>query len=80
MKYCIIDDEPIAHRIIEGYCKRIPFLEKVGNCFDVFEAMQLMNEQSIDLLFLDINMPQLSGFDLLKSDVGKTKSYRDICP
>ncbi len=67
MKYCIIDDEPIAHRIIEGYCKNLPYLKKIGNCYDAFEAMQLMNNNAIDLIFLDINMPKLSGFDLLKT-------------
>ena len=67
MKYCIIDDEPIAHRIIEGYCENLPYLQKVGNCYDAFEAMQLMNKNMVDLIFLDINMPKLSGFDLLKT-------------
>ncbi len=67
MKYCIIDDEPIAHHIIENYCKNLPYLEKVGNCYDAFEAMQLMNTKTVDLIFLDINMPKLSGFDLLKT-------------
>ena len=67
MKYCIIDDEPIAHRIIEGYCENLTYMQKVGNCYDVFEAMQLMNNHEIDLIFLDINMPKLSGFDLLKT-------------
>ena len=66
-KYCIIDDEPIAHRIIEGYCKNLPYLQKVGNCYNAFEAMQLLNQTPVDLIFLDINMPKLSGFDLLKS-------------
>jgi len=67
MKYCIIDDEPIAHRIIEGYCDNLRYLKKIGNCFDVFEAMQLMKDNTVDLIFLDINMPKLSGFDLLKT-------------
>lgn len=67
MKYCIIDDEPIAHRIIENYCKNLSDLQKIGNCYDVFEAMQLMNKNAVDLIFLDINMPELSGFDLLKT-------------
>jgi len=67
MNYCIIDDEPIAHRIIEGYCKNLSYLKKVGNCFDVFEAMQFLNSNTVDLIFLDINMPELTGFDLLKS-------------
>ncbi|MEM8891262.1 MAG: LytTR family DNA-binding domain-containing protein [Bacteroidota bacterium] len=65
--YCIIDDEPIAHRIIEGYCQNLPYLQKAGNCYNAFEAMQLLNEKAVDLIFLDINMPQLSGFDFLKS-------------
>ncbi len=67
MKYCIIDDEPIAHRIIEGYCENISYLQKIGNCYDVFEAMQLLTNHAVDLIFLDINMPKLSGFDLLKT-------------
>lgn len=67
MKYCIIDDEPIAHRIIEGYCENLPYLQKIGNCYDAFEAMQLINHHAVDLIFLDINMPKLSGFDLLKT-------------
>lgn len=65
--YCIIDDEPIAHRIIEGYCENLPYLKKVGNCYNAFEAMELLNQKPVDLIFLDINMPKLSGFDLLKT-------------
>ena len=67
MKYCIIDDEPIAHRIIEGYCKKLPYLQKQGNCYDAFEALQMLSNNDIDLIFLDINMPGLSGFELLKT-------------
>lgn len=66
-KYCIIDDEPIAHRIIEGYCENLPHLQKIGNCYNAFEAIELLNTTPVDLIFLDINMPKLSGFDLLKS-------------
>ena len=65
--YIIIDDEPIAHRIIEGYCGHLPHLEKKGNCYNAFEAMQLLNEQQVDLIFLDLNMPKLSGFEFLKT-------------
>jgi len=67
MTYCIIDDEPIAHRILEGYCAKLPHFQKIGNCYDAFEAMRLMNDNAIDLIFLDISMPELSGFDLLKT-------------
>ena len=66
-KYCIIDDEPIAHRILEGYCSHLSTLIKVGNCYDAFQAMELFSKHHIDLIFLDLNMPKLSGFDLLKT-------------
>lgn len=65
--YLIVDDEPIAHRIIEKYCNNLPHLEKKGNCYNAFEAMQFLNENEVNLLFLDINMPKLSGFDFLKT-------------
>lgn len=54
--YLIIDDEPIAHRIIEKYSENLSHLEKKGNCYNAFEAMQFLNENTVDLLFLDINM------------------------
>lgn len=66
-KYCIIDDEPIAHRIIEGYCQNLSYLQKAGNCYNAFEAMELLQKNPVDLIFLDINMPKFSGFELLKS-------------
>lgn len=65
--YLIVDDEPIAHRIIEKYCENLPHLKKKGNCYNAFEAMHFLNDHSVDLLFLDINMPKLSGFDFLKT-------------
>lgn len=67
MKYIVIDDEPIAHRIIEGYCDKIPFLEKVGNAYDAFEALEMLQENEVDLIFLDINMPKMNGFEMIRS-------------
>ncbi|KXX70903.1 LytTR family DNA-binding domain-containing protein [Flammeovirga sp. SJP92] len=67
MRYLIIDDEPIAHRIIEGYCEKVPYLEKIGNAYDAFEAMDFFHTTNIDLLFLDINMPKMTGFEMLRS-------------
>ena len=71
--YAIIDDEPIAHRIIEGFCENLPHLRKAGNCYNAFEAMELLNKQRVDLLFLDINMPKLSGFDFIKTLINPPK-------
>ena len=67
MKYLIIDDEPIAHRIIEGYCAELPHLEKVGNAYNAFEASVIVAQQAVDLIFLDLNMPKLTGFEWLKT-------------
>ena len=65
--YLIIDDEPIAHRIIDNYCALLPHLEKHGSCYNALEAIQFLNESKVDLIFLDINMPKLSGFDFFYS-------------
>ena len=67
IRYVIIDDEPIAHGIIEGFADSMHHLQKIGNCYDAFEAIKLLQEQQVDLLFLDINMPKLSGFEFLKT-------------
>ncbi|WP_299311713.1 LytTR family DNA-binding domain-containing protein [uncultured Aquimarina sp.] len=65
---CLIaDDEPIARQIIENYIKEIPYLEVVSTCKNAFEVMTFLQENNVDLLFLDINMPKLSGISLLKT-------------
>ena len=63
----IIDDEPLAQRVIEKYALDIPFLEIVGKCNQAVEAIEFLHQKQIDLLFLDINMPKLSGIDFLKT-------------
>ena len=63
----IIDDEPLAQRVIEKYAQDIPFLEIVGKCNQAVEAIEFLHQKQIDLLFLDINMPKLSGIDFLKT-------------
>ena len=67
IRYAIIDDEPIAHRIIQSYGAQLTHLQCVGNSYNALEAMSFLAKQPVDLLFLDINMPKLSGFDLLRS-------------
>lgn len=67
IQYLIVDDEPIAHRIIEGYAKNLPHLEKKGNCYNAFDAIQFLQKEKVDVIFLDINMPKLTGFDFLKT-------------
>ncbi len=65
---CIIaDDEPIARQILENYINEIPNLELVASCKNAFEVMDELQTKKVDLLFLDINMPKLSGLSLLKT-------------
>jgi len=62
-----IDDEPLALKQIGAYLERTPFLETVALCSSAFEALQYVRDQKADLLFADINMPDLSGMDFVKS-------------
>lgn len=61
-----IDDEPYALKQIAGYIEKTAFLELEGECRNAFEALEVMEKKSIDLLFLDINMPELSGMEMMK--------------
>lgn len=67
IKCIAIDDEPLAVKKIAGYIQKIPFLELVAECRNAYEAMNVMSENDIDLLFIDINMPDISGMDFVKS-------------
>jgi two-component system, LytTR family, response regulator len=67
MNCIIVDDEPIARDILKTYIEQIPYLTLVACCEDAFEAMRILNEKEIDLIILDINMPRLSGFEMLRS-------------
>jgi len=66
LKAIIVDDEPLAHEIILDYLADIPFVEVVAQCYLATEALNYMSENQVDLLFLDVNMPKLSGIELLK--------------
>jgi DNA-binding LytR/AlgR family response regulator len=67
MTYLIIDDEPLAHEIIEEFCSMLPHLQLEKNCYNAMEAMQFLNNSTVDFIFLDINMPKLKGLDFLKT-------------
>jgi len=69
MKYqcLIVDDEPIAQQILEKYAEQIDALHVVGKCSNAVEAMNMLHKESIDIMFLDINMPSISGLDMLKT-------------
>ncbi len=63
----IVDDESVARKGLEKYVAKIPFLELAGSCKSALQIMEYLNNQSIDLLFLDINMPHIKGTDFLRT-------------
>lgn len=73
MKCLIIDDEPLARTLMESYVKRMEKLTLVKSCSNALEAFPILQQKQIDLVFLDIQMPQLTGIDLLKSLKDKPK-------
>ena len=67
VKYMIVDDESIAHDIINKYCSMLPNMQRMQDCYDALEAIDYLNRNTVDLLFLDLNMPKLHGFEFLKT-------------
>ncbi|MEO5583324.1 MAG: LytTR family DNA-binding domain-containing protein [Saprospiraceae bacterium] len=67
MHTLIIDDEPLALDVLETYIAKIPELYLVGRCANALEANEMLRKHPIDLIFLDIQMPQMSGVDLIKA-------------
>lgn len=63
----IIDDEPLALELLEDFISKISFLELVATCSNGFEATNVLHQQKIDLIFTDIEMPNFSGIDIIKS-------------
>ncbi len=69
----IVDDEPFALELIQNYVSKTPFLELKGKCSNAFDVLELLNTEKIDLVFLDIQMPELSGLELSKTISKETK-------
>jgi len=82
IKCLIVDDEELAQSVIENYISTIPTLKLVGKCDNAMEAISFLHNNKVDLLFLDLNMPELSGLDMLKTlsnppDVILTTAYSE---
>lgn len=67
MKVLAIDDEPLALRQLAAYIEKIPFFTLAGICGSAIEAKQMMDQDDVDAIFCDINMPDLNGMDFVKS-------------
>ena len=66
-KCLIVDDEPLAHDLVSNFCEKLPHIEVVAQCYDALEALEYLNGDPVDLMFLDLNMPGLKGFDFLRT-------------
>src|SRR5476651_1091625 len=69
----IVDDEPLALHILEDYMSKIPFLQLVKATTNPIEALTLVQEGNVDLVFLDVQMPELTGIQFLRIANGKAK-------
>lgn len=67
LKCVAIDDEPLARECIANYIREIDFLELVGSCSNPLELSKIQNEQHVDLVFLDVQMPRMNGIEFLKA-------------
>jgi two-component system, LytTR family, response regulator len=66
LKCIIVDDEFLARQLLEGYAKKVPYLDVVALCESALEATEILRTNKIDLVFLDVNMPELSGIKFIK--------------
>lgn len=64
LRCIIVEDEPNAQKLLQQYISKVPFLSLQHSCFDGLEALEYIKAHQVDLLFLDINMPELTGMDL----------------
>jgi len=71
LKCIAVDDEPLALDIIEDYVSKVPFLELVKRTENAIEALQMVQAGGVDIVFLDIQMPELTGIQFLKIATGK---------
>jgi DNA-binding LytR/AlgR family response regulator len=67
LKCIIVDDEPLAQEVIERYLSNFREIELVKKCSNALEAFEVLHTEQIDLMFLDISMPVISGIDFLRS-------------
>ncbi|MBS1600266.1 MAG: response regulator transcription factor [Bacteroidetes bacterium] len=71
LKCIIVDDEPVARKVLQEFVEEIDYIELVGQAENPLRALPLLDAHEIDIIFLDINMPKMNGLDFLKSSRSK---------
>lgn len=67
LKLLIVDDEPLAHKVLEAHCHKLDYAEIVGNCYDGISTLNFLDKEQVDAVLLDIQMPDITGLELLDS-------------
>ena len=63
----IVEDEPLAAEVLMDYIRQVPFLHFLEWCTDAVQAMDLLRQKQVDVIFLDLHLPGIKGFELLKT-------------
>ena len=67
IRVLIVDDEPLAHDLMDKYCEGVSYIEVVGHCYDSLSTLNFINEHPVDAILLDIQLPDLTGIELLET-------------
>ena len=67
LRVLIVDDEPLAHEVLKAHVARVGHLRLVGHCYTALEALSFLHEHPVEVLLLDLNMPEMTGLELLRA-------------
>ena len=67
LRVLIVDDEPLAHDVLKAYVARVAHLQLVGQCYNALETLTFLHQNPVDVLLLDLNMPEMTGLELLRA-------------
>ena len=67
LRVLIVDDEPLAHDVLKAHIARVAHLELVGQCYTALEALSFLHQHPVEVLLLDLNMPEMTGLELLRA-------------
>ena len=75
MRCLVVDDDPLSRGAIEHYCELSQHLELVGTCESAVDALNVLNKIKVDIIFLDVEMPEMTGLEMLESMSGTIHPY-----